>query len=134
MNYLRLKAWLIVTITLAVIGVVIRAVWQIVVIPTAGTMIIFIPLILALLGANAFVAYLTINPKKLRSLPVVIGITIALTGGLIAGVSHFAHFIPFPEAAPLLSKIIGAFVLLSSVSAYLLVLWLIWSFWKNRER
>ena len=134
MNYLCLKVWLIVTITLAVIGVVICAVWQIVVIPTAGTMIIFIPLILALLGTNAFVAYLTINPKKIRSLPVVIGITIALTGGLIAGVSHFAHFIPSPEAAPLLSKIIGAFVLLSSVSAYLLVLWLIWSFWKNRER
>jgi len=77
MNYSRLKIWFIVTFTLVVIAVVIRAIWQIVVIPTPGTMLIFIPLILALLGMNALFAYLAVNPQKLRSLPFLIGVTVA---------------------------------------------------------
>jgi len=132
MNYSYLKIGIIVSFTLAVIAVVIRSIWQIVAIPTAGTMVIFIPLILTLLGADALIAYLTVKPslKKLGKLPVAIGITLVLTAGLVAGVFHFAHFIPSPEAAPLLSKIIGCLVLLSSLTAYPLMLWLIWSFWK----
>ncbi len=135
MNCSCLKIGIIASFTLAVIAVVIRAVWQIVVIPTPSTMAIFIPLIFTLLGANALVAYLTIKPglQKLKQLPVVIGITAVVTAGLVAGVSHFVHFIPSSEAAPPLSKIIGTLVVLSSLIAYLLLLWFIWSFWKNRE-
>lgn len=127
MNYSRLKIWFIVTFTFAVMAVVIRAIWQIVVIPTLGTMLIFIPLSLALMGMDALFAYLTFNPQKLRSRPFLTGITIALTAGLLAGVTHFVRFIISPEAEPLLSKIIGFSVLLSSTSAYLIVVWLIWS-------
>lgn len=130
MNNSRLKIWFIVSFTFAVIAIVIRAIWQIIVIPTPGTMLIFIPLLLAILGMNALFAYLVVNPHKLRSLPSLIGITVALTAGLIAGVTHFAHFILSPEAEPVLSKIIGSSVVLSSISAYLLVLWIIWSFRK----
>ena len=133
MNYPRLKIWFITTFTLAVIAVVIRSIWQIVVIPTTGTMLIFIPLILALLGMNALFAYLVVNPQKLKSLPFLIGVTAALTAGLVAGVTHFVRFIISPQADPVLCKIIGSFVVLSSVSAYLLVLWLIWS-WRTRRR
>jgi hypothetical protein len=93
MNYTRLKIWFIVTFTLAVIAIVIRAIWQIVVIPTPGTMLIFIPLILALLGMDALFAYLTMKPEKLRSRPFAAGVTIALTAGLLAGVTHFVRFI-----------------------------------------
>ena len=127
MNYSRLKIWFIVTFTFAVMAVVIRAIWQIVVIPTLGTMLIFIPLSLALMGMDALFAYLTFNPQKLRSRPFLTGITIALTAGLLAGVTHFVRFIISPEAEPLLSKIIGFSVLLSSTSAYLMVVWFIWS-------
>jgi hypothetical protein len=127
MNYSRLKIWFIMTFTFAVLAVVIRAIWQIVVIPTSGTMLIFIPLILALLGIDALFAYLAINPQKFKSPPFVIGITVALTAGLLAGVTHFIRFIISPEADPFLSKIIGSFVILSSTSAYLLVVWIIWS-------
>lgn len=135
MNYLYLKIGIILSFTFAVIAVVIRSIWQIVVFPTSGTVIIFIPLIFTLLGANALVAYLTIKPgrQKLKHLSVVIGITVVVTAGLVAGVSHFAHFIFSPEADPPLSKIIGAFVLLSSLTAYLLFIWFIWSFRRNRE-
>ncbi len=133
MNYSYFKIGIILSFTLAVAAVVTRSIWQIVVIPTAGTMIIFIPLILTLLGADALVVYLTIKPslQKLGNLAVAIGLTLVFTAGLVAGVSHFAHFIPSPEADPLLSKIIGFFVLLSSLIAYLLVIWLIWAFWKR---
>ncbi len=136
MNYSYLKIGIFASFTLAVIAVVIRAVWQIIVIPTSGTMVIFIPLIFALIGANALVVYLTIKPslQKLKHLPVVIGITVVVTAGIIALVSHFAHFIPSPEAAPPLSKIISTLLLLSSLIACLLLLWVIWSFWKNRGK
>lgn len=133
MNCSFFRIGIIISFTLAVIAVVIRAVWQIVVIPTAGTVVIFIPLILTLLGADTLVIYLVVKPSlnKLRNLLVVIGITLVLTAGLVAGVSHFMHFIPSPEADPLLSKIIGFLVLFSSLIAYILVLWLLWSFWKH---
>jgi len=135
MNCLYLKIGIILSFTLAVIAVVIRSIWQIVVIPTSGTVIIFIPLIFTLLGANALVVYLTIKPsrRKLEHLWVVIGITVVVTAGLVAGVSHFAHFIFSSEADPLLSKVIGFFVLSSSLTAYLLFIWFIWSFRRNRE-
>ncbi len=119
------------TITLTVTGIVIRSIWQIVVIPTAGTFRIFIPLILALLGLNAVVIYLAVKPQKLKSLPIVIGITVVATVGLIAGVAHFVHFIISPEAAPVLSKIVSAFVILPSLSAYLLLLYFFWSLRKS---
>lgn len=133
MNYLYFRIGIILSFSLAVAAVVIRSIWQIVAIPTPGTMLIFIPLILTLLGADALVAYLTIKPslQKLRNPVVAIGLTLVFTAGLVAGVSHFAHFIPSPEADPLLSKIIGFLVLFSSLIAYLLVLWLIWFFWKG---
>ena len=128
---LKLRIWFAATITIVVTGIVIRSIWQIVVIPTAGTFRIFIPLILALLGLNAVIIYLTIKPQKLKSLPIVIGIIVVATVGLIAGVAHFVHFIVSPEAAPVLSKIISAFIILPSLSAYLLLLYFIWSLRKS---
>jgi len=128
MNYSRLKIWSVVTFTIVVIGLVIRSIWQIVLIPTPGTMLIFIPLILALLGMDALFAYLAVNPRKLRGLPFVTGVTVALTAGLLAGVTHFVRFIISPEAEHVLSKVIGICIVLASTSAYLMVLWLIWSF------
>ena len=134
MKYLYLKIGVIVSLTLAFAAIIIRSIWQIVVIPTAGTMLIFIPLIFTLLMANSLAAYLTIKPslQKLKKLVVMIGITLVLTGGLVAGVTHYIHFIPSPEAAHFLSKIMGTFIVLASIIAYLLLLWLTWSFRKKR--
>ena len=134
MNYSRLKIWFIVTFTFVVIAIVIRAIWQIVVIPTPGTMLIFIPLIVAILGMNALFTYLVVNPQKLKSLLFLIGVTVALAAGLLAGVSHFVRFIISPEAEPILSKVIASFLVLPTISAYFLVLWLIWSLRKTGGR
>ena len=132
MNYSRLKVWFIITFSMAVIAIVIRAIWQIVVIPTSGTMLIFIPLIVALVGADALFAYIVVNPDKLKTLPFQVGITVALSAGLLAGVTHFIRFIISPQAEPVLSKVIGFFVVLSSISAYTIILSIIWSLRKAR--
>jgi len=99
-------------------------------------MVIFIPLIFALLSANVLVVYLTIKPglQKLKRRPVLIGVVAVVTAGLMVSVSHYANFILSPEADPLPSKIIGILVLLSSLTAYLFLLCFIWSFWQNREK
>ena len=133
MKYLYPKIGIIVSLTLAFGAVIIRSIWQIVAIPTAGTMTIFIPLIFTLLGANILLAYFTIKPslQKLKNMGVVIGITLVLTAGLVASVTHYIHFIPSPEAAPLLSKIIGTFIILASIIGYPVLLWFIWSFRKK---
>jgi hypothetical protein len=133
MSNLSLRIWFIITFTLAVISIFIRAIWQIVVIPTPGTMLIFIPILVAIVGINTLFAYLVINPQKFRSLPFIIGVTVALTAGLLAGVSHFIRFFISPGATPLLSKIISSLVLISSVSLYFLLLRILWSLRKPEK-
>jgi hypothetical protein len=132
MNKTLIKIWFIVTFSLAVIAIVIRSFWQIESIPTAGTMLIFIPLILALLGADALFIYLVIRPEKLKSGWFATGITVVLTAGLLAGVTHFVRFIISPRADPVLSKIISAFVFSSSLSAYSLVIYIVWALRRKR--
>ena len=133
MNHSRLKVWCTVTFTMAVIAIVIRAIWQIVVIPTPHTMLIFVPFIVALLGVDALVVYLVFKPEKLKSLPFSIGITVGLTAGLLAGVTHFVRFITSTQADPFFSKVIGYLIVLSSVSAYFIFLYVIWSLRKAKN-
>ncbi len=133
MNSIHMRIWFIITFTMAVIAIVIRSIWQIVVIPTGGTMLIFIPLIIALLGMDALFAYLVINPRKLRTTPFAVVFTIGLSAGLLAGVTHFVRFIISPLADPFLCKVIGGLVLLSSVSAYGIVIYIVWSSRKVKE-
>ena len=135
MKYLPLKIWFMVAMTLALLAVVIRAVWQIIAIPTAGTLTIFIPLIFTILGINALIIYFTIKPnlKKLKSPPALLGIALVLTGGLISGTAHYSNFIFSPEAEPLTSKIIATLLVLGTISAYFLAIRVIWSIWKSRK-
>ena len=134
MKYSLLKIWLMVTIALALGATIIRLVWEVTVNPSAGTLSVVIPIILAILGSYAFLAYLAIKPnlKKLKSLPVVIWVTVMTTAALIGGVIHFTRFILSPGADPTLSLIIAVLLLLATISACFLVLWVIWSSWKAR--
>lgn len=129
-----LKIWFMVAVTLALLAVVIRAAWQIIAIPTAGTMTIFIPLMVTILGINALVIYFTLKPslEKLKSPPALLGIVLVLTGGLISGTAHYNNFIFSPEAEPLTSKIIATLLFLGTISAYFLAIWVIWLIWKSR--
>ena len=128
MNYLILRIWLIMTATFLISAGVARLAWQIPFTATVPSLTMVILLILALLGIYALLIYLTIkfNLKKLKALPVRIGATIIFTAGLVGSTIHFINFVPSPEATAPLSVIIATLLLMSGVTAYLLILWLIW--------
>jgi hypothetical protein len=132
MSSSRFKTWCVITITLAVIAIVIRAIWQIVVIPTPKTMLIFIPLIVALIGVNALIAYFVARPEKIKSLAFSVGFTVVLSAGLLAGLTHFYRFIVSTQADPFFSKVIGWLIVTSSVSAYFIFIYVIWKLRKTR--
>lgn len=128
MNYLPLKIWLIVTVTLALGALVVRLAWEIPYIEATSSQIMIILLILATISIYAFFIYFTIKPglKTLKSLPLKIWVTVMASVGLIGGIIHFINFIPSPEATPFLSAAIAILFLLAGISAYLLILRVIW--------
>ena len=128
MNRLALRIWLMVSITLALGAVVVRLVWEVINTTAAGSLVIIILLILVILGIYALLLYLTIKPavKKLKSLPVRIGVTLIATAAIISATIHFIRFVPSPEAASPLSVIIASLLLMAGISAYPLILRLIW--------
>ena len=135
MNYLPLRIWLIVSVTLAIAAVVVRLVWEVIGAPSAGYLFVVLAVLLVTLGIYALILYLTIKPslKKLKSLPVRIWVTVIITAALIDSIIHFVRFVPSPEAASLLSVIIASLLLTALVSAYPLALWVIWFIRKARK-
>lgn len=135
MNHLPLRIWLLVSITFALSAVIVRLVWEVTSTIPTGTMVIIILLILVTLSIYALLLYLTIKPglKKLRSLYVRISVTIIITAALISGIIHFVRFVALPPPNPPISVIIASLLLMAGISAYLLVLWVIWFIRKARE-
>ena len=128
MNYLPLRVWFIVSLTLALGAVIFRLAWEITLTTAVPSLAIIILVIFAIISIYALLLYLTIKPslKKLKSLPVAIWVTVMFTAGLIGALIHFVRFVPSPEAALPLSVIIAGMLIMSAISAYLLVLWVIW--------
>ena len=135
MKYLPLRIWLMAALTFALGAAITRLIWEGIVNPSAGTLTLISLVILVILGGYALFIYLTTKPsrEKLKSLPVVIGVTVIATVALIGTVFHFTRFIPSPEAAAPLSKVIATLLLLAAVSSYFLILWGFWSIRKARE-
>ena len=133
MKHLSIRIWFMVTLTLALAPVIIRFVWEITINSSVASLVILIPVILTIVGIYALVLYIFIAPrmKKLRSLPVGIGVTGIFTAGLIGAIIHFIRFVPSPEAAAPLSIIIATLLLIAAIIGYVLLLWIIWSFWKS---
>jgi hypothetical protein len=127
MKHLRLRIWFIVTFTLAVTALVARCLWQIVVIPAPGTILVFLPIIVALLGAEAAVIYLTLRPEKIKSRPAAVILSVAAAAGTTAVVAHFARFITTPEAEPILSKVIASLLTAATVNFFFIIIYLAWS-------
>ncbi len=128
MNYLPFRVWFIVSLTLALGAVIVRLAWEITFTTAVPSLAIIILVIFAIISIYALLLYLTIKPslKKLKSLPVAIWVTVMFTAGLIGALIHFVRFVPSPEAALPLSVIIASMLIMSAISAYLLVLWVIW--------
>jgi len=134
MKHLPLRIWLMVTLTLALAPVIIRFVWEITINSSVASLVILIPVILTIVGIYAFALYLLIAPskKKLRSLPVLIGVIVVFTAGLIGSIIHYIRFVPSPEAAAPLSVVMATLLIAAAISGYILILWVIWSFRKGR--
>ena len=128
MNYLSLRIWLIVSATLAIGAVIVRLVWEVIHAPSAGYLFVVLLVMLVTLGIYALLIYLVIKPsrKKLKSLPIRISITAIVNIGIIDAIIHFVRFVPSPEAVLPISVIIASLLLAAGISAYPLVLWVIW--------
>ena len=134
MNYLSLRIWLIVSATLAIGAVIVRLVWEVIHAPSAGYLFVVLLVMLVTLGIYALLLYLVIKPsrKKLKSLPIRISITAIVTIGIIDAIIHFVRFVPSPEAVLPISVIIASLLLAAGISAYPLVLWVVWFMGKDR--
>ena len=128
MNYLTLRIWFIVTVTLALGAVITRLAWEITRTTAASSLAIMILLIFTIISVNALLIYFTIKPslKQLKSLPMRIWVTALTTAGLIGAIIHFVRFVPSSEAAAPLSVIIAILLLMAGISGYLLILLVIW--------
>ena len=128
MNYLPLRIWFIVSITLALGAVLVRLVWEVTSAPATATLVLMILVILATLGIYALLLYLVIKPslKKLKSRLVRISATVILTAAIIGSIIHYVRFVPSPEAISPLSVVIASMLLAAGISAYPLALWVIW--------
>ena len=135
MNHLPLRIWLIASVTLLTSAVIVILAWAVTYAPSVSYLFVVLAILLVTLGIYALILYLSIkpSPKKLKSLLVRIWVTIIITGGLIDGIIHFVRFVPSPEAAAPLSKVIASLLLVGGSSAYLLALWVIWSIGKAKE-
>jgi hypothetical protein len=135
MNHLPLRIWLIVSVTLLTSAVIVILAWAVTYAPSVSYLFVVLAILLVTLGIYALFLYLIIKPslKKLKSPPVRIWVTIIITSALIDGIIHFVRFVPSPEAASPISVIIASLLLIGGISAYLLVLWVIWSIRKTRE-
>ncbi len=135
-SHLPLRIWLIVSVTLLISAIIVRLAWAATYAPSAGYLFVVLAILLVTLGIYALFLYLNFkpSPKKLKSLPVRIWVTIIITGALIDSIIHFVRFVPSPEAASPLSVVIASLLLVGGTGAYLLVLWVIWVVWKARER
>ncbi len=128
MSHLLLRVWLMVSCTLALSAVIVRLAWEIYVNPLVATLAVVTPVIVVIAGTNALVIYLLIAPsmRKLKSLPVGIGIIGIFTAGVIGSIVHYIRFIPSPEGDAPLSIAIATLLLIAVVSGYLPVLWVFW--------
>ena len=135
MNYLPVKIWFIMAVTLAISAVVVRLAWEFPYVAARPSRVMIILLIFATISAYSFVIHVAIKPslKTLRSLPVRIWVTIMATVSLIGGIIHFTNFIPSPEATPSLSTIIAILFLLAGTIGFLLLLWVTWFIGRAEE-
>ena len=135
MKSLTLRIWLLVTLTPVFAVAIIRFIWEAVVNPFPGTITIVILVVLGFIGAYALLVYFTINPdlRKLKSLPVIVGLALMATGGFISGIIHFIRFFPSPLASTTLSLVFAFLFIFAGASAYSMILWITWTIWKGRK-
>ena len=123
-----LKLWFLGTVTLLVVALTMRMVWELLEAVAPGTFIICILLILTIIGVYAATIYFTFNPdfKKLKSPPFKIGFSAIFIAALIAGSIHAYRFIPSPEANIPISIPMALLLLAAEISICILLIYMLW--------
>lgn len=129
MNGLPFRIWAMITITLTMGALILILSREISYVTSADGLVMFILLILATLGIWGLAIYLIIKPgfKMLQSLLFKGSVTMIVTAGIIAGFIHYIRFIPSPEAASALSKVIATLLAIAGMSAWLQLIWVVWA-------
>jgi hypothetical protein len=91
--------------------------------------------IFGLLGLYALMVFFVFRPRQklLTSLILWTAISIAATGGIIAGAIHLSRFILSPQSELPWSLVLALLYLLAGASAYGMLLWYVWSLWRKRK-
>ena len=127
-NYLTLRIWGAVTISLPVLAATVRIVSDFTSPMSRGAWAMHILLLLAALGSSAFAIGLILQPNfnLLRGLPFRIGTSLLCTVALAGAILHFIRFVPPRTTLPPIAMTNAVLLLMAVGSAYLLVLWIIW--------
>ena len=135
MKYSLLKIWFLVTVGAVFAASLIRLIWEVVVNPSAAGMIMTGLISLVILGGYALIGYFTFrpDPKKLTSLPVVIGVMLIGASAVIGSFIHFFRFYLSPQFGWPWSLIISLLYLFAVTSINFILLWIIWIYRKSRQ-
>ncbi len=134
-SHLPLKIWFIMSVTLLISAVIVRLAWEVTLATATASMVIIAMIILAVLSIYSLIFYISIKPslERLKSRLVRIWVVVITTAFAIGGIFHFTRFIPSPEAAAPLSVVIAWLLLVGSISAYILILWVVWYIGKSKR-
>ena len=135
MKYGILRIWFLVTAGAVFAAALIRLIWEVVVNPSAAGIIMTVLISLVILVGYALIGYFTFrpNPKKLTSLPVIIGVVLVGASAVIGSFIHFSRFYLSPQFGWPWSLVIALLYLFAVTSVNFLTLWIIWVYRKSRQ-
>lgn len=134
-NRKLLKIWLLATLVPVYAAAFIRLVWEVTVNPSVDGIIMTVLISLVIFAGLGFTSYFIFRPdlKKLTGLPAAIIAVFLGTFAIIGSYIHFSRFYLSPQFGWPWSLVIALLFVFAATSAYFLLLWIIWSFRKNRD-
>ncbi len=135
MKYGILRIWFLVTVGAVFAAALLRLIWEVVVNPSAAGIIMTVLISLVILVGYALIGYFTFrpDPKKLTSLPVIIGVVLIGASAVIGSFIHFFRFYLSPQFGWPWSLIIALLYLFAVTSVNFLMLCIIWVYRKSRQ-
>jgi len=135
MNRLSFRIWVVMAVTLAMSTVILILARHISYATSVVGLVMLSMCVVTALGVWGWVIYFILRPgvKVLRSPFFQGSVTVIATAGIASAVIHYLRFIPSPEAAATLSKVIATLLMTAGISVYPLLMWLIWSHIKREE-
>ena len=135
MKYGILRIWFLVTVGAVFAAALLRLIWEVVVNPSAAGIIMTVLISLVILVGYALIGYFTFrpDPKKLTSLPVIIGVVLIGASAVIGSFIHFSRFYLSPQFGWPWSLVIALLYLFAVTSVNFLTLCIIWVYRKSRQ-